>query len=1065
MSASDKDQILSIELDNQWKHEVPLIVGIDRVGEFEVAGRSPSRAGLQAHRPEPRSLSIPSSSSPPEGLVETMSIEPRCVGSVHSSCTAKLKRPFAALMAACGLWLPMPLASPSQALAESPYAPVPMQETLPVVFWAHYMPQIPSNSLQAISHARGNLDFWPLLPNGPTRQAEFEQSISAALDAGINGFACLGTPDEEMWDAAKSVTVRTGKMFYLAPEWCDMGKDPKADADRVVEFVVKHKDDPQVFRVNGKQVHFIYGDQGWAKVRTINGTSVSGIEFVKNTTAKVGVPIMLVPTIYWWDQVTLDRPDLACNTNWPAFGPATPGKPAWILDTPWDGLAGFTTGPVRDDVLQAVRTRLALRQETGKDFLLVPDFAAGYDSSSRYFQAIHCRFDGLMRLRTELRSLVEAGYRQLMLITWNDAIESVTLPTSRSPYGYQAVIRYYHELAVNGRSPFSEPQIVVSYNPEIMLGDQLYFQMFCLPEKNTVNTDYILSVRLEDEQGRVVSALAARGRVANERDDQVVEARLDTTGLAGKLEVLVPYVTVKKVDIVSGASRVMYENLRLAPIRLRYNQLYNYVPLSIPLDRIDPNEQLSLTAGKSEAATGELKTFQASAAGTTSFRRLALQEGSLSLGAYRADDTIPQAGDARRNVFLRFTLPPRMEAKLQVSDGRVLDSQKADDRPELAYVRIDSESTQVNCGPTYRIQADVSAPLVLSIPGTAEPITTTIATLAGSPLHMSVPATTADGKTTWISVGMQLTTDQTDSNMDFPLPPSGTWQRSVVIDPYNEGQRVFYLWGLTKDNKVAYSRPVIVSRIPKNSGESVISSPQSSLSVGFVQSNGIMDDFVNNHTEGANNPFTISDIVRQTLPASAIPYYLLDMEEGAGSVLNDSGTGQQLGRAWLDGDDTYQWVKSSWRGSGIRLNGSRINLHSKSMPVGEATLSWRLKLPADTAAQSDLFVDCGWKVSLLKDGRISAKRLDAQVLTPTSPLKPDWNHIVVVYDLTSLRIYVNGQEAAAVTGLAPAYQRSHSAPHFIAPKGSEVDQIEIIGTAIDANSVRQLNQSGQWRSR
>jgi hypothetical protein len=85
---------------------------------------------------------------------------------------------------------------------------------------------------------------------------------------------------------------------------------------------------------------------------------------------------------------------------------------------------------------------------------------------------------------------------------------------------------------------------------------------------------------------------------------------------------------------------------------------------------------------------------------------------------------------------------------------------------------------------------------------------------------------------------------------------------------------------------------------------------------------------------------------------------------------------------------------------------------------------------------------------------------------------------VVTLDLLTLRIYLNGKPAGEAKLTSPGYGRTHSTPTIgfskaakaIDPQATaqltgDIDQIEIIGTALTPEAVAALYEKGQWMAR
>ena len=168
---------------------------------------------------------------------------------------------------------------------------------------------------------------------------------------------------------------------------------------------------------------------------------------------------------------------------------------------------------------------------------------------------------------------------------------------------------------------------------------------------------------------------------------------------------------------------------------------------------------------------------------------------------------------------------------------------------------------------------------------------------------------------------------------------------------------------------------------------------------------------------------------------------------------------------------------------------AQIQMKSKSFPHGAYTFSARIRaktpqVATPVAADGDHWLSLtteGLRIDLLPDGRIKARREIQDCVgeaVSRDSIKDGWNHLVVTHDLQFLRIYLNGMLSAEAPVTKPGYQRTHSAP-FIgfsqvekAKQGKDavsftgdIDQVEIIGTAIDAASVSNLNKLGQWMAR
>lgn len=326
-------------------------------------------------------------------------------------------------------------------------------------------------------------------------------------------------------------------------------------------------------------------------------------------------------------------------------------------------------------------------------------------------------------------------------------------------------------------------------------------------------------------------------------------------------------------------------------------------------------------------------------------------------------------------------------------------------------------------------------------------------------------------------LSMQLTTDATDPNIDFPISKSAVAVRPLPVQKGSDSMRVLHAWGLDQNEKLCFSNPVVL-KISPYTGEKV--------PVRFLQTGGTFDDFVNNHNAASENQFTRDDIRTRLVDTSLIPYHLLTFDEGAGKEVNHHGTAHQLGRGWLEGN--YRWNRNGWHKSSLKLEGGVLKLRSKTMPHGCLTVSMRIRLDETASSPENSIMEDAdnyqmklsgsFSLTVEPDGRVTLHRPISgknATLTSTIPLKKGWNHIVAVYDLESLKLYLNGLPAGEKKNLKPAYARTHSTPSIGSSRikkskqgkpltfRGEIDQLEIIGTALNAADVRNLYRNGTWK--
>jgi hypothetical protein len=958
-------------------------------------------------------------------------------------------------------------AAPAAAL----YPPAPGHEGKPVIFWAHYMPMVSWGFLHCSNHAGGNIDVFPFFTQSGSAEEKMYRAMKSALASGINGFQFLTSVPEESFSAAARIQQETGERFYIALEGCGMGADVGKAARKLANFANRYKGNPHIFTIDGKQVVFFYSQGKWSGPGGNHASSQ--VPELRKLMKEQGVELVLIPTVGNIVKVLLDQESMMYRSFAP-FEKADCGSGKWLRETNWDGITSLNGGAnARGNQVKEVKKLL---EKSEKPFTLVPSLRTMYDSSNRWWQAIHCRGLGVRVLRRDLKQWLEAGFRLFTFSTWNDMMETMLMPSSRNPWGLNDLIKYYHSLAETGRSPFDKPRFVVSYEPEVLLGDQGFFQLLVLPEKDCQSSDYSMSVTMRGIDGQELLSFGNLAQVDNEIHDALAEARYETSGIRDSLMLMVPYVSIRQIDKTSGASKVLYDKVRLAPIRIRYNKLQYYTPYTISLNHVEPDSTLDL-AWDGAAQTlangklGEISKVKLNVNGEAAFRRVNLNESCLSVGAFRADD-LPAEKSA---FFIRLDTSKKIRSALSVAGGTVesvyhahwdLNKALTTVNKKRAYINISREH---NLPTVARVLATRDSQISLRLAGMPKSMMSmTLQELAEHPVRKSVDI---DGET--IVVDVRLTTDATDANIDYPLPGKGTYERNLPLQKGHDPMRVFHAWGLTHDQKICYSNPLAIA-----------AGAQFTLrDVNYIRTGGVFDDFVDDSSSAANNPFVAADVQTARLPVSMVPYSLIDFNEGCGTDVNHNGTAMQLGRGWTGGD--CKWVADGWKGTALQINDGVFNLRSKTMPHGSLTLSMRVKFD-DPARERVLFEDAdNWQMKLSgplslrldASGRVIAHRVcsgqDALVQS-AEPLAKGWNHLAVTYDLKKLCLYVNGKLVSVADNLKPAYQRTHSTPRLGVSKLAKdsnggklsfsgvIDQLEIIGAALAPSEIEQLNSNGTW---
>ncbi len=916
-----------------------------------------------------------------------------------------------------------------------PFAAGAGESDSPVIFWAHYMPMMPRGELHANHHIGGNADVFPFLSQAGTLKEHYAEDLRHAMESGINGFQFLVNVPDAAYLAAAEFEKETGKRFYITPEWCALGENTEKACAKIAAFITKYRDNPHIPRQNGRQIHFLYGQQKWLGAGNV--FDAPGLPAAQRRILELcGETPLMIQTIDSIAATLLDRPELRYRAL-PAFEQLKPGEVRYIAETNWDGVTGLNSGAnIRREDAERILQRAAERP----GFLFVPSIRTMYDSSNRSFQAILCRGQGIRVLRNDLRMWVALGSRQFTFSTWNDVNETMLLPSSRNVWGANEIIRFYHDLAATGRSTFAEPKFVVSYPPEALLGDQLFFQCLLLPERDCRSNDFAVNVEFRNLAGQVACRggflLNGNGGTA----DDLGEFRIDTSDFPVEDMVLQPYVSIRRIDKTSGESRQIYNKLRLAPMRIRANKLHYFNPYSIALDHVVNAPDFELARLEGPGARFERLACEIPGA----YTRVTLQESSLPRGAFRAED---KATGTDRYYLRLLAVGAEISATLSVKDGTILDSSFNHWNLDRAFETVAAKSAPV------RIPA-AKMPLVVRIDGTFEaeatlqigdlpPLALRLRELADNPLTLPL---SIGGKECFLQV--HLTLDATDPNLMFPVT-AGRYTRLIPMNRGFEGERVFHAWALAGD-KIAYTKPILL-KDPERKGE---------MRLEFIRSYGVFDDFINDSSPHSQNPFTMENLCVRTLPAAMIPHYRLDFTEGGGRFAGFNGTAQQLGFANVD-------PAADWKSEkGALIPGAKgLFLRPKSWPHGSFTAIMEIKIdPARQENQLLLGDGENWQgysgtpysLGIDAENHLVARRQlagDRAVIRSAAPLAPGWHKVALRFDLRSLSLYLDGKKVGDAQLQTPSLQRTHSVPKIGAPFYGAIRSLEIFGAALDENNL------------
>lgn len=919
--------------------------------------------------------------------------------------------------------------------------------TDPVIFWAHYMPMIPHGHIHAHPHAGGNHDAWPFNAQHATAEEDYQEDMLQALESGVNGFQMLTFVPDEAFVAARKIRTKTGKVFYIAPQWIyPKDKSTEAMETNIGTFYAKYAGDPHVYTRDGNQVHFVYG-----------GSDPEPLNALQKRLQSKGIKVSLTPL-----ERNLDSPTLSAD----ALGP-----------TELRVVQGWTHGAPDPDQAKALHARLAPLRSEG--FLYIPGVAAGYDSSNRVGQFIRVPFHGIRTLVESLRIWTDLGYRQTHLVTWNDPHESLEIPSSRNIWGHNAILRFFRGLVEEGKSPFAEPKAVVSYPVDSLLGDRFFFQVLGLPSAGQ-EIEWRAAVELHPlgwPGGGDPIVLRGTGKKKSDTES-LIEMTWETSGAAGAIAGVQPVVSVEYRTSSTGEWKALYRQVALPPSRLRYNLIQSPVPYAIDLSRIASVPALALSLNSSIP----LDRVKLQIDGPVdAIRKVNLVEGTRSLGAFRdaSAGSTSQNGFANRNLFVRIEASEDRPLVLAAKNGVIRDIYGLNGRLENAVIPVDGPRASFSpktpdsrfAVRVARVDLAEDGELILDL---RNPVGKTPPSAGLEALKKGVRHIVPLEKGSTAVLSMVLTTDLTDPNIDFPVK-SAVLERSLALHLDRDGPALLYAMAWLKSDKVAISPPVWAGVPPEDP----------LLPAQWIASRGTFDDFVDGGVSSTLNPFGSDQIVTGFLPRSQVPWFRLDLDEGAGRRLNDRGTSQQAGRAFIEegglkrdasaGSVTAaqsRWIEKGVRGKALVLGeGSVIRFRSKSEPIGAETLCLWVEVKESGHDSGKLWstLRAGpFRLKLLSEGEafFGFQRAGLKVERNVGlTFRPGWNHLAFVYDLSSVRLYLNGKEAAEMEAPFPAYQRTHTFPGIsfgdLRTRGGgfsgALDEIQVVGTALAEGSVRVLS--------
>lgn len=966
---------------------------------------------------------------------------------IHPTITCKVHLKI--LRVLCSIFLPVLLMAFAKA-AENAETPAPAAE--PFIFWAHYMPMVPHGHQLAHPHSGGNFDAWPFVTQHPELLDDCKEDIRQALESGINGFQMLAMPSEAMYEAARQIRQETGQLFFVEPLWLDPQntENVKKRADDVEAFLHNHANDPHVYHLNGEQLHFVW-----------NTGPDDAIKKLDSELKRRGLKVTLAPTL-------VESKKLNAIPDWPNSTP-------WKAGQTWEHGAPDLTGA------KTLQRKIA---NSASRYLYSPAICSGYDSSNRPGQAIHTHYNGLKTLLQSLQVWTGLGFRQMGLVTWNDPQETLEIPSSRNIWGHNLILKFFRGIGESGKSPLADPGVVVSYPVELLYGDQLFFQVVGLPPADAetewrAEVSFVPIGQSSDENLEVMHGHAQ----AQPNKVSFIEMYGDASRIFNSIPAVQPVVKVEYRQAKQAKWKTLNRNKKLPPIQLRYNLVQYPVPYAIDLSRVAETPSLKLDVLESQPFDqAKLRVFGSREA----LQKVVLCEGSRSLGSFR-DEPKTSKGDGAlfSNIFVRIEASEDLPLNLAVEGGTIHDLYTPYGNLDKSFQRVEGVAAQFMAYPpggewrSRVARLDLNQAAHLSLALSADP-TKGILRASLDELKNGV-AKTFPWENRVVTLRMVFTTDATEPLVDFPLSHKAV-SRDLPLHLDQDGPKLLYAMGLLKSGKVVLSKPIWVGSPKKDAP----------VTAQWIATGKPFDSFVNPSSAVSLNPFSEKDIRTSLIPMSRVPFFHLDLEEGAGPRLNDRGTSQQAGRAFVESgglkrDQTfeeesggrYHWIDLGKKGKALQLGKDTvIRFRSKSAPVGPQTISLWVNVHGSKDAESH-----GWstlqagafQLSMNADGtatlRFNHGDISVEKRGPLS-LIDGWNHLAFVYDLASLKLYLNGANILTEASPKPVYQRTHQTPAigFTTPARQglgftgEIDEIQVIGTGVDAADISKLSKGAVWRS-
>lgn len=875
-------------------------------------------------------------------------------------------------------------------------------EAPPVVFLANYMDSFNPNNAHAAEQSL-NVDYFPFNRRETNTLETLRNEVESMQAYGLDGAQIWpGYKQAAEWmDALTELNLE--KPFYISPQIAGVAAvfyPTYADfVKATVEFLKNYGKHPHMLTFDGKPVISTWG--------TVAGY-IDDMEKLRADVKAAGVgEFFILPTI----DLGVHKPNMK--------------KLAEIRDQHYDGYNAWRQMRDTDNI----RTVTAFLSEKRYNVFPVGSIWSGYCNNNRMFLDNYRIYYGAQELIRSFDAGLDTGLRWMILVTWNDVHESASFPSWKNVYGTQEITRFYRAVYETGKTDRSEMGVVLSYLPDMLLGDRWDFGVTLLPGTNTVaGKRWSGTLSLENVQGkeilrRELSTLFSRTDRAHFFPNLIELPDLSDP-------VFTPVLTL------NGITR------RLAPVTIRHGRSRTTPPVMISFDHLT---EASVDFSLNSSIVFQKNPLKVSVSVKSD---VALDEVNLASGSDILLDMSATSGNDYPFYLAvdNWTEAPK-DIKISLSQGVFVNRHVRDGWGAPGEESPLSGTNFLLNLPSTTAGFRPESPVIIIAGKTASPSNTMVTFSSGEQAKTRSlfelarnSMTVKTGENKWIRL-------RTLENGQGRTAAVHLGERQVTFNAFlpnlarNEKFRVIHVQGRCADGRVFFSKPFVWFR--KELDEDNVSVPIVCSQVGF-------DDDIADPTTRSRFAFESTQVQSVYLHPARIPSYSFDFDEGGGWLVNDSGDYAMRGWGWRcsAGSRKVKWGAPSaedpqWEsqdaviGSAMRFSKtSRLGLRSNSGFSGSFTLEGWIK-PDDLGSGGLIYADTDeLRFEIKPGGTLSAMRDVSAVAGSGCALQTDrklrsgqWQQIALVYDLKSLRIYINGQLAAETDAPATLF-RIHSTPWF-----------------------------------